>query len=153
MTEKVNMSCAGGVRSCMLNFINAWFFGGSWDEKSEFISDFIFSSGIGGDQGARYLAANARYVQKTGRVGLAKWHEFLGRVFPSFEYTSIRYAGFKKTPVLLPLIWIVRWLKILLSRPVLVKRRFRILISDNKDDIIVWKQNMDNIGLKYWYHP
>lgn len=131
------------------NLINAWFFGASWDDKSELISDFIFSSGVWGDLGARYLASNARYVQKTGRVGRAKWRELLGRVFPSFEYTSFRYPVLKKTPVLFPLIWIVRWLDILLSRPDLVKRRFRILISDNNEDIIVWKQNMDNIGLKY----
>ena len=135
----------------MRNLIDAWFAESNWDDMTGFISDFIFSSGVWGGQKSHDLAANAKDVQKSGKVGKGKWRQFFSRVFPSLECTSFQYPVLKKMPILLPIIWIVRWFHILIRKPDLMKRRVQMLNRTNNDEIIAWEQNMSYVGLQYWH--
>lgn len=133
------------------NLIDAWFSDGIWDEMTEFISEFIFGSGVWGGQWAHDLAANAKYVQNSGKVGKGKLRHFIKRAFPNLEYTSFQYPVLKRLPILLPIIWVVRWFHILIHKPDLMKRRFHMLSRANNEDIHAWEQNMSYVGLQYWH--
>lgn len=127
--------------------LSCWFTQGQWNEKTEFISEFIFNSGIWGERKSHDLAANARFVEKSGNVEKGKWRHFLSRVFPSSTYVGYQFPVVKKVPILLPVFWVVRWVNIAIHKPDTMKRRFQMLDSSNNNEILTWQKNMDYVGL------
>lgn len=132
----------------MQALLSCWFDQGQWNEKTEFIAEFIFNSGIWGKQKSHDLAANAKFAVKTGNVRKGKWSHFLSRAFPSLTYVGYQYPVVKKVPIFLPVFWVVRWINIAIHKPDVMKRRFRMLDSSNNDEILKWQKNMDYVGLR-----
>ena len=135
----------------MTTLINAWFYDRGIDGRANFISNYIFQSGIWGNQFDHDLASNTKMYQTVGKVRPGKWGYFLQRVFPNFQTMSYQYPLLVKIPVLLPFIWVVRWFRILLQKPALLKRRFKMLDSRSDDKILEWEQKMSDVGLRYWH--
>lgn len=131
----------------MQALLSCWFDQGQWNEKTEFIAEFIFNSGIWGKQKSHDLAANAKFADKSGNVRKGKWSHFLSRVFPSLTNIGYQYPAVKKVPFFLPVFWVVRWVHIAIHKPNVMKRRFQMLDSSNNDEILTWQKNMDYVGL------
>lgn len=136
----------------MFTLIKAWFSDGGMDDKTDFISNYIFHSGIWGNQFDHDLAANTQMYQTVGKVRPGKWGFFFQRVFPNFKTMSFQYPMLNRAPVLLPVIWIVRWFRIILHKPEQIKRRISMLESRSNDKILEWEKNMSFVGLRYWHN-
>lgn len=134
----------------MMTVLSCWFEDKKWDEMTEFVSGFIFNSGIWGERKSHDLAENAKFVDMKEQVGKGKWRYFISRVFPGLTYTSYQYPILRRAPILLPIIWVVRWVHIARRKPDVMKRRFQMLDSSNDAEILTWKQNMDYVGLRYF---
>ena len=133
----------------MLSLLNCWFDGCVCSKKVDFISDFIFNSGIWGDQKSHDLAENAWHVRLNESSGKGKWRCFLNRVFPGADSAAYQYPILKKCPYLLPAVWVVRWGHIALYTPDVMKRRFQMLDPSNNASVAAWKKNMEYVGLGY----
>lgn len=87
--------------------IAGWFEDGPMDEKTEFISEFIFASGSWGRMEDRMLSGAVKDAKRipgsTGRV-----EYFLRLAFPGVEALKEKYTVLQKAPWMLPAVWAVR---------------------------------------------
>ena len=94
--------------------IDAWFSDGEWDEKTEFITDFVFESGRWGTAEAHALSTAAKAV-KEKRSGVSGRDVYLLKlVFPDAQQMRWNYPVLQKAPWLLPIMWVVRLVEKLL---------------------------------------
>ena len=131
--------------------LDVWFNDKEIDIKSQFISDHIFKSGIWGDLVSRDIADNVQMYQSVGKVVPGKFVYFFGRVFPNYEVLSCQYPVLRQYPYLVPIMWVVRWFRIIFRNPALIARRFKMLENRSNDKILAWEQNMADIGLRFWH--
>ena len=126
--------------------IDVWFD----DAKSTELTDFITEQVLASDPQARTIAANAaRQTARTDSVSSAKHKEILRLVFLPMEDMKKKFPILEKAPILLPIMWVVRWINALFNS----KRT--IEIEKNKlsqmDEQIVDDYNADlaKVGLKF----
>lgn len=126
--------------------IDVWFN----DAQSTELTDFITEQVLASDPQARTIAANAaRQSARTDSVASAKYKEILRLVFLPMEDMKKKFPILEKFPVLLPVMWVVRWINALFNS----KRT--IEIEKNKlsqmDEQIVDDYNADlaKVGLKF----
>lgn len=137
--EKMQMATFYGyIRKLM----DAWFYDGQWDERTEFISDYIFSGGV-----TKAVSDRARSTQKTGDVRSGVRHLFLRRIFPKKEVLLWYYPQLKNVP--LPLAWAARWVSLLTTRKNVVQKRFDEMGTVSPEDVTTHLKNMNYVGLHY----
>lgn len=88
--------------------IDVWFADAPSDEKTDFITDFIFNSGSWGAQESKTVSEAVRdqsHRRGTLRVKLMRWMPVL---FPSVKVLRDKYTVLKKAPWMLPFVWVYR---------------------------------------------
>ena len=133
------------------DLIGVWFEELQENEKTRFITEFVFSSGSFG-------AIESKIISQTLRESKHSSLAFSGRLvhiwrvlFRSAEELKDEYPVLMKMPWLLPLIWVIRpFHKLLFQRDAvkLQKKKMSALSQDN----IQQRQDMLNyVGLDYWF--
>ena len=89
----------------MQEIANKCFAGEELDDFSERIFGYICNGGVYGNS-ENQIAVNRR--GNKGRLAYL-WM----RLFPSFRTMAITYPVLKKLPILLPIFWVVRWVRAL----------------------------------------
>lgn len=130
------------------NTVNAWFCDTELDEISEFITQKVFESGVYGQKLASLTAAKLR-EKKQGkkRTGLGK---FFVHIFPTFITMRSLFPVLDKAPILLPFMWVWRWLCIIFKEKEKVKRykeNSKIEITDQS--ISEYQCELNYVGLDY----
>lgn len=88
--------------------IEVWFVDAPGDEKTDFITDFIFSSGSWGTGESQTASIAVRdQAHKKGSFR-AKAVYFMRHAFPDVKMLREKYRILKKAPWMLPLVWIYR---------------------------------------------
>lgn len=126
-----------------------WFEGGEGDERTEFMSDFIFDSGSWGKWKNHILAAEVRQAKYAGSVWGGKIRALLRAFFPARKNLINLYPVLKRAPWLLPVIWPARWVDVLLFRRQNITRKQkerRIATGDNVDE---FQKALDYVGLDF----
>lgn len=131
----------------LLDFFNnvkklteAWFSGKSGDAVTEYMTDFIFSSGCFGTYERNALARAVKSKENCGSTKKARLTEIKNVIFLPYKGMCRKYPILKKRPFLLPFMWLIRIFKILLfDRNKLQK----LNVSVN----IVTEQNIDDYQL------
>lgn len=128
--------------------IDVWFGDAQADEKSDFITDFIFASGSWGTLRARTISVRVRDTKHTSKGKLPYiWRRF----FPSMEDMEFLYPVLKKHPVLLPVFYVWRVIdKIFIQRGV-VKRQMQMVAAINPENIESRQQALNYVGLDYHF--
>lgn len=93
--------------------LKVWFESEKSDEKTDFITEFIFSSGVFGNHKA-YLIVNA--IKSHENPNNAGKRRIIRLFFLPYSGMCIKYPILKKLPVLLPLYWIIRLFDALLFK-------------------------------------
>lgn len=124
--------------------LQVWFEDAPSDEKTDFITDFIFSSGTWGSIEDRILSKSARIAGK--RKG--KLAYVLQTAFPSLEMMQHQYPVLKKAPWLLPVMWVVRWFARLVN-PKAWKRQMRNMKTVTVDNIQTRQEALHYVGLDF----
>lgn len=132
----------------MKRLLGVWFHGDTTDEVTELMTAFILSGGNWGSMEAGMYAQEVKNAKKRGRVRHSGFHAVCRALFPSKSSLTYRYTVLRKAPYLLPVIWIVRWVDIVLFRPQNIRKRVRILKAVNDDVILTHQQVIDLSGLK-----
>lgn len=126
----------------VMKLIDAWFYDGQWDEKTEFISDYIFSGGV-----SNALSERARAAQKTGDVHSGSSRVLLRRIFPAKKHIAWNYPQLKNVP--LPFAWAARWFLLLTVRKGSVRQRMDESSSISQESVENHLKGLDYVGLQF----
>lgn len=97
----------------LLRLIDYWFKDGEADEVIAYISEFIHSSGSWGshENQTRFMAVKKK---KLGEEQRSRFFWGLVLIFPGLSTMKTKFPFLKKAPWLLPVMWPVRWIRVLL---------------------------------------
>ncbi len=133
--------------------LGVWFEGEPSDEKTDYITDFIFSSGSWGKKEIHIISLGVRdYTGKhDGRV--ARWNYLVRLAFPGVDILKDKYTILKKAPWMLPLVWIYRAFYKLFS---LRERETRNIHRDtlkilSPEKVTNRQQALEYVGLGYHF--
>ncbi len=130
------------------NTVNAWFCDTGFDEISEFITQKVFESGAYGQKLAS-LKSSALREQKKGKRR-TKLGRFLVHVFPPISTMKNMFPVLDKAPILLPFMWVWRWLCLIFTGKNKIKRykaESKIEITDQ--EVSEYQCELNYVGLDY----
>ena len=138
-------------RQNICKLLQVWFCGEASDEKTEFISRFVFDSGSWGSDESKMVAAGVRDAEIAGSAKKGKAMRLWRVLFPELKNMQLRYPVLKKLPVLLPLFWLVRWVRTLLFRRDRIAVQRNRLRQQNAGEIETYQQALDFVGLDFHF--
>ena len=98
---------------------NAWFGDGTIDGDTEILGEFVMNSATYGKFGNRSLLMSA---DKNKSLKRTKFKYILSSAFPPFAVMKSRFKILDKAPILLPFIYVYRWINTLFCRRDLIKK-------------------------------
>lgn len=130
--------------------ITVWFENLDTDEKTDYISTFIFNSGSWGETESRVLrsAIGESKAFYKGKLGERVTY-ILRHIFPTFEAMRGMYPILIKKPWLLPFTWIVRMLRKVFVEKDSVSQQIRYISTLNPENIKTEQQALNYVGLDY----
>lgn len=125
----------------IMNLIKAWFYDGPWDEKTERITEVLFTDAEQKKEG-NLVAKTVRTEQNTGNAK----HRHIEVIFPDKDHMNWSYPKWKKVP--LPIAWVLRWFDLLLFRRNAIKNK----ASENKvtkAEMEHYRKDLEYVGLEF----
>ena len=119
----------------VMETIDVWFEGARETEKTELITSVIFCSGQYGTP-ERGLLNHAVRAHKGSSVKARMAKLWMG-IFLPYSQMKSRYQILRKCPILLPVMWIVRWFEILFFRRYVFKfqrEQSRVMAQQKMDE-------------------
>ena len=99
-----------------MRMLDVWFAGAEHTEASRLISDRLFASGVFGTHEDSLQSTMLKKVNHHGNVQNVKLLNWFHRAFPAYSGMYQLYPVLRKWPILLPAMWVVRWVNILLHK-------------------------------------
>ena len=136
----------------ILQTISAWFEGAETTSTTDIISDHIFRGGAFGSKEGRMMANAIRDKVETGKTARQlKRQRLLHAVFLPYDSMCIKYPCLKKCSVLLPIMWVVRWLGILLKKPSRLRDKSKQFALVEKNTLDTYEVQMQAVGLGFHF--
>lgn len=128
-----------------------WFEGAEATEKTDFITNVIFENGVYGTRERAHLS----YVAKAGHGEKARKNSYMMKlvrlVFPPKQTLLTKYPVLRRCGVLLPVIWLVRWVDTLLFHRKRIAQRNTDIQRTNVESIEQFEQALHYVGLDYHF--
>ncbi len=132
--------------------LEVWFDGAPADEMTDRITELVFDSGSFGAKETQRVARGVRNKSKSGGGAKQVRARFWLRViFLPYEHMRNKYPVLKKVPILLPVMWVVRWFQTLFKgKPAIDEQRNRakLLTEENLD---TWESKMKAVDLDFHF--
>lgn len=129
--------------------LDAWFENAAFDEKTEFISEYIFSGGSWGVWTNQILSEEIRSKKSSSGESHRKFSVFLRRLFPPYSTMIIQYPVTRNRAYLLPIYWIIRIFDVLLFQRHRVKKTLHAVEIATDDNIKARYEALKYVGLEY----
>lgn len=129
-----------------------WFDGAQDDELTAQITAFIFRSGAYGARDAHQIAQGIRdKANEGGSTKQVKRRAWLRLIFLPYGSMCEKYPVLKKVPVLLPIMWVVRWFAAIFKNPknISIQRKRVQLLTEEK--LTAWENQMQAVGLGFHF--
>lgn len=146
-TEMDKLSLAEFYRNTRAT-LSTWFEDGENTDMTDFITEKIFSSGSFGTSEEKNLSSGAR-AAATGKPELVRWHRRIQLIFPSAKAMSQIYPVLKRCKLLLPCVWVHRWIKVLLFKRDNVRRNFDKVNALTAKNIRGYQAELNYVGLSF----
>lgn len=131
--------------------LQVWFEDEPGDEVTEYITQFVFSSGSWGAAETNVLAFAFRDPQEKANVWKSRVTWLRAVAFPNVASLRGKYPVLRKAPWMLPAVWVVRpFVKLLWGRKDLEKRR-KQLNALNWENLEKRKKALKYVGLDYHF--
>lgn len=132
----------------MEKVLQAWFCGGPWDDRSAFISEYIFHNGVWGtrEQKVRWSEEKKSIAAGEQKISRGKW--LRRALFPSAEVLSERYPVVGRCPVLLPGVWVWRWVDAALFRRKNITNYRKGMKAISRENVDSFRRNLEFVGLQ-----
>lgn len=127
----------------VLNTADVWFNGKKNTEITDFITDKIFSSGSYGTQAAHAVSRETRISGTKGKNRLIR------RIFPARNEMEHNFPIAKKYPILIPFLWVFRWVRALLFRRKNIKSEYGNIKNISSSQIDKYSEELKYVGLGF----
>ena len=129
-----------------INTIGVWFYNKSENDISDFITDRIFESGSYGTY-VSHILSGAVKASNSGRN--AKYKKMFKLVFLPYKDMCRKYPILKKTPLLLPIMWIGRIINILFTKRDKITKQRKELKYMTEENIAKYKKELKYVGIDF----
>ena len=132
--------------------MDVWFEDAPADEKSDFITDFIFDSGSWGRQETKIASSGVKDLK--GKRGYhARWAYLVRNLLPGVDAVKDKFPFLQKAPWLLPLVWIYRpFYKILNKQARSTIKNHKTQLRNLRPDLVRTRQEaLQYVGLDYHF--
>ena len=133
----------------IMNTLGVWFDGRESDEKTDYITDFIFKSGIYGTGKTHALSDGVKMSKSVKSAKNIKIKKFFRRMFLPYKDLSAKYAFLKKIPVLLPFMWMYRLLVAMLFKRDKIKSDKQAIKIMTEKNIREYQDALNFVGLDF----
>ena len=133
------------------NMLQTWFSGSTADEKTSFITNVIFESGAFGAHETFLVSTGVRAAKRSGSSRTAQLRRAADVMFPSRETMTKRYPMLGKRPALLPIMWIVRGLRVLAVQPEKIRQQKNQIAVATAEKIDAYQQALNYVGLDFHF--
>lgn len=130
----------------IINTLAVWFDGIEGDEKTDFITDVIFNSGVYGTRDKHAISDAVKISRSTNKV---KTRKLFKLIFPAYQVMGIKYPLLKKAPFLLPIMWIHRILTTILFKSNRIKAQAQAIDQMSAENINNYQQDLNYVGLDF----
>lgn len=131
--------------------LQVWFEGAEATDKTDFITNVIFENGVYGTRERAHLS----YVAKAGHGEHARKNSYISKllrlVFPPKGALQIKYPVLRRCGLLLPVVWVVRWVDTLLFHRKRIAQRNTDLQRTNAESVQQFEQALRYVGLEYHF--
>ena len=131
--------------------LQVWFEGAEATDKTDFITNVIFENGVYGTRERAHLS----YVAKAGHGEHARKNSYISKllrlVFPPKGALQIKYPVLRRCGLLLPVVWVVRWVDALLFHRKRIAQRNTELQRTNAESVQQFEQALRYVGLEYHF--
>ncbi len=128
--------------------LEVWFDGRASDDKTDFITEVIFTSGEFGKSEAGMASAVLKEMKDGSSELGVKVKRIGGAIFVKYDLMKDIYPVLKKAPVLLPVMWCVHFVKRLAKRKnVLGRLKKRLDVDTQKAD--EYQATLNYVGLDF----
>lgn len=125
-----------------------WFEGAAADEHTDFITDFIFDSGLFGLHQNHVLSDGVKISQSGGN---AKARKTWRLVFLPYANMCEKYPWLKKMPILLPVMWVYRIVETVLFKGDRIQKQKANLDQMKAEDIENYRDALHFVGLDFHF--
>lgn len=131
------------------NLLNVWFCGGNSDAVTDYMTDYIFSSGCFGTYERNALSRAVKAKQKLGSSKKARITEIIKVVFLPYKGMCIKYPVLKKLPFLLPFMWVIRIFSVLFFNRKSLKKLDVSINAVTEENIDDYQMSLKLVGLDF----
>ncbi len=132
----------------VIKTLDVWFGTAKSSEVTDFITKVIFESGEFGIKEKSKIGVLLREENEEASVDKLKRRKFLFVVFLSMGYMREKYKILQKFPVLLPVMWCVRFFDVIFNKKKTLKNFVRGRKSISKEKIEAYRDDLRFVGLK-----
>lgn len=133
----------------VLKTVDYYFKNGESDEAVETISEYIMESGNWGTKKSHVFADGAKNGGNSEKAKGTKFRFFLKAAFPPLGSMKGRYTILKKAPILLPVIWPVRWVDAFLFRNKNFNENIKKLEIMNDENAEIYREKFVKSGFDF----
>ena len=123
--------------------LDVWFNSAESDDISDFLTTKIFNSGAYGTAEGKM---NSEAVRISGSAKSAKLKVIMNVIFPTYKAMCQKYPFLKKAPVLLPFMWVFRWI-VTLFQPSKIRAQKRNVDILSRESINNYHDELRYVGL------
>lgn len=129
-----------------LKALDAWFTEAQMDAVAELISVTVFHSGAYGTHEANLLSDA---VKASRQAEKARRKKIFQAFFPPYKLMCQRHRVLKKVPVLLPVMWVVRWFDLAFTGKEQINKKQEDMKLITTDKIDGYHQALNAVGLDF----
>ena len=131
--------------------IAAWFEGGEETAMTDHLTDSIFSSGVFGTDEEHVLSSGVKDAVHV-KPEVVKWRRKMRLVFPSAKNLAKMYPILEKCKLVLPFVWVHRWIRVLLFKRQSIRQNFAKADRLTAENIMNHKAKLNYVGLDFNFH-
>lgn len=129
--------------------LSVWFEDGPSDDKTAFMSDYIWHSGSWGCREKHQTAEGISAEKTAGSRTKSRLAYLCQVIFPPVSILKNRYPFLEKASFLLPLMWPVRWISALLFRHKNIGNYATIMKNRSAEKTDAYLQELQYVGLDF----
>lgn len=133
----------------MKQVLAVWFEDAEPDAMTDLITDFIFSGGTFGSAKNRAYYFEVMGIIKAQQASNTRMKMMWQTAFPPLSYMRRQYPILWKAPVLLPVLWVLRWLRVLLFAPKRLVRKAKMLNEMTDDEVEFRREALKVMGIAF----
>lgn len=133
----------------VMDTLEVWFNNGNSTEQTDLITQIIFNSGVYGTYKAKVLSNAVKSSKNIGTAKKTKFIRVLIAIFLPYNQMVSQYKILKKIPILLPIMWMVRWFKAAFIKKNTIKRKTQELKIMSTKSITNYQEALNFVGLDF----